>query len=219
MSSNHTNAAMPTTAGQWPSAFGYGIGAGRGLRLTADATPPAARAIARHGLKALKTSPNSMLAIGSPIQNHAKLKVGVMFVADSWDPAKPAYTMSTKSATPINPHSGSSRRGSEKNPALGRLLETRLGPEHRQADERHDEHDRRPPAEQPLRDREVLAADEPVGERGLRRQHQDADRRHEGGEQAAAIHWRQSRKPPSPPRRAAPAALVRCRPCEHRSTR
>ena len=60
------------------------------MRLTADATAPAARAIARHGLKALKTSPKSMLAIGIPIQKIVKLKFGAMFVAVTCEPAKPA---------------------------------------------------------------------------------------------------------------------------------
>ena len=36
-----------------------------------------------------------------------------------------------------------------------------------EGDERDDEDDRRPPREQPARDREVLAADEAVGERGV----------------------------------------------------
>ena len=73
--------------------------------------------------------------------------------------------------------------------ALGRLLEARLGPQHREADERRDEHDRRRPAEQPLRDRQVLAPDEPVRERGLGRRHQQsAGRDDEEREQAAPVH-------------------------------
>ena len=72
--------------------------------------------------------------------------------------------------------------------ALVRLLEARLGPQHGKADEGRDEHDGRRPAEQPLRDRQVLAADEAVGERGLRRREQDPTRDHEEREQTAPVH-------------------------------
>jgi hypothetical protein len=67
-SSMNAKAKMPAAAGQRPSRSGYGSGSGREPRFTAFAIPATARAIARHGLNARNTSPNSTLAAAKPSQ-------------------------------------------------------------------------------------------------------------------------------------------------------
>ena len=61
-------ASLAAASGQRPSQAGYGIGVGRPPLVTRPATQATARAIARHGLKGAKTSPNSALANGMPTQ-------------------------------------------------------------------------------------------------------------------------------------------------------
>ena len=67
-SSMNANAKMPAAAGQRPSRSGYGSGAGRFPPLASLATPATARAMARQGLNARKTSPKRTLAAANPSQ-------------------------------------------------------------------------------------------------------------------------------------------------------
>jgi hypothetical protein len=73
----------------------------------------AARAIARHGLKAMKTSPSSALSTGMTTQKTTKTKVGTTLSVVSCEPAKPAYTISANPASPIAAQIGSSSLGSD----------------------------------------------------------------------------------------------------------
>ena len=81
---------MPIAAGQRPSFAGYGIGDGSARRPTLDASQATARAIARHGLSALKTSPKIGLTTASPTQNSTKMTVGARLFVVVCDPSKPA---------------------------------------------------------------------------------------------------------------------------------
>ncbi len=64
----NAKAKIPAAAGQRPSRSGYASGSGRLPRFASFAAPATARAIARHGLNARKTSPNSTLAAAKPSQ-------------------------------------------------------------------------------------------------------------------------------------------------------
>ena len=56
------NANIPAAAGQRPSHAGYSSGAGSSLRAAVRATHAVARPMARHGLNARNTSPNTTLS-------------------------------------------------------------------------------------------------------------------------------------------------------------
>ena len=78
-SSIQVNVTSPTTAGQRPSRSGYGRRAGARRPTSA----PVARPIARHGLKARKTSPNRIDATTRPTQNVIITKVDVKLLSPS----------------------------------------------------------------------------------------------------------------------------------------
>ncbi len=85
------------------------------------------------------------------------------------------------------------RRAAEHAPEPGQrapwgLLQARTGPQHREPGERGDEHDRRRPPEQPLRDRQRRALDEAVRLGARRRQRGARTHRSEDGEPRAARH-------------------------------
>ena len=75
--------------------------------------------------------------------------------------------MNANAAMPIRPQIGSRNAGTEKRRVSRAVLEARLRPQHGERDEGDDEHDGGGPGEQPARDREVLLADEAVGQRGV----------------------------------------------------
>ncbi len=60
------------------------------MRLTLAARPATARAIARHGLNALKMSPTIALSRAIKTQNATKTNVGTMLLGSTCVPAKPA---------------------------------------------------------------------------------------------------------------------------------
>ncbi len=89
-SSITANAKIPAAAGQWPIRSGYSRGAGNGPRAAVCATQATARARARHGLNALKMSPNSTLSGTSKSQKITNTKLGAKLFVAVCDPASPA---------------------------------------------------------------------------------------------------------------------------------
>ncbi len=120
-----------------------------------------------------------------------KTNVGAKFASALWLPARPAQITSRAARRPgpaaaIAP--GATRARGRAPSRLPRApappLQLRLAPQHRQRDERDDEHDRRRPAEEPLRDREVGALREAVGRRGRRSGEEQRDGEEEPGARA-----------------------------------
>ena len=126
-----------------------------------------------------------------------KTKVGAKLASASWAPNSPATTVSARKKTPIAPQAVSRRAAPEERaepagqraPAVG-ALQARLRPQDGERGERDDQHDRRGPPEQPLRDRQVRALDEAVRERAGGPQQGGDDEDGGAGEQRAAT-WRE----------------------------
>ena len=137
-------------------------GTARGAGARRPSTAPVARPIARHGLNARNTSPNSSDANTSPTQKMIMMNGGreVVVAVDVARRSRPTIT-TTSSATPIAPHTMSTTRLPSARPSPhgsgrhGGVLQLRLRPQHRERGERDDEHGGRRPGEQPLRDRQV----------------------------------------------------------------
>jgi hypothetical protein len=82
-------------------------GAGIEPREASWATPATARATARQGLNARKTSPNSTEANASPTQKTTYTNVGTTFAAGVCTPAKPAQKTTNRQKTPTSPQNAS----------------------------------------------------------------------------------------------------------------
>ena len=170
-SSSHTKREEPRDRRPAAQARrGTAAASGRLSARRAWRSSPAPRPIARHGLNARKMSPNRTLSTGMPTQNRTKTNVGARFAVCDCAPARPAHTTTPNSAMPIRPQSDLDDRAGRRGPrARVRVLEARRRPQDRERDERDDEHGGRGPAEEPRRDRQVLTADDAVGERVERR--------------------------------------------------
>ena len=122
---------MPIAAGQRPRLRGIRHRRRQPAALTSDASQATARAIARHGFSALKTSPKIGLTTGMPTQKRTKTNRRRDVVRRRLRcPRSRRRRRSTKSATPIAPASGSRIRGTPATRRSDGALEARLRPQH-----------------------------------------------------------------------------------------
>ncbi len=153
-----------------------------------------ARAIARHGFNARQTSPSRALTITRPIQNVTKTNVIEKFRSGAGTPVRPVQTTSTSSPTPIAPASTSVPRFTSRRETRsaggtgGPVLDPRLAPAEQEPDEGDDQDDQRAVDEQPLRERQILLADQPVGRGRLREERRQSRHRRKDGGRAGGTH-------------------------------
>ena len=171
-------------------------------RAAFPAIQPTVRPIARHGLKALKTSPNRTLtgSEGEP-EDHVdegRREVGGRALRAAQpgvdDHAQQEHAdRAAQRSRPAGCRAARPMPPGQRPPALA--LEPRLGPKHGERDERDDQHHRGRPAEQPLRDGQVGPADEPVGEE--RHEGSTTRRATSGSRPASSATWLSISKAPS----------------------
>ena len=127
---------------------------------------PPPRAIASHGLNARKTSPKQRAdkRHADPEEHVDQGRQQVVARVRGPRPGRRRRRGEERDADRAADAARASR-GTRSRSRVRLVLPARPLPQRAERDERDDQHDRRGPREQPARDRQVLLADQPVGER------------------------------------------------------
>ena len=174
-SSSQAKATSPTAAGQRPSRAGYASGSGAATP-SRPATQPAPRATARHGLMAANTSPTTRGEHGHADpegdvdQRRQEVRGPGLHAGEARVDAHREDRHAEGAGQDLERH-----RDAQDDP-LACVLEPWPRPERGEGDEGDDEHDGRPPGEEPAREGQVLAAHDAVRLRGPRRQQRGRER-------------------------------------------